>query len=189
MVKILGFTFGSLFMYVHYADAQGDAYHRPLSIFRDFEPVWIGYALFVLLLMICLQAAWTAYRAQSEGHTLAYLAATGLLGVVAATPSDDELHTMCAIFAMVGIFIYYSAILYAADSLFWLVMHLLSPSFLMMATRIESYGIWQKGMIAYFLIATIVHEGVLARELPTPVRPRPKKVKVAIGRRQAAYRK
>lgn len=186
MVKILGIVFAVLLICAHLADVQGDALQRPLSMFRDYEPVWIGYAMFVLLISIGLETVRTAFRAQSEGHAAMYLIATVLLTVVAATPSYDELHLHCAPLAMIVMFVYYAVLLYYGDSMFWLVMHLLTPSFMMMATRLDSYGIWQKGMILYFLAATIVHQGTLARQIPKRGKVRRTKIKVRVGRMRTA---
>lgn len=182
MVKIFGLVFGALLVCAQLADMQGDAYQRPLSMFRDYEPAWIGYALFGMLLAIGLETIRTAFRVQANFHAAMYLVATGMLAVVAATPSNDSLHTMCALAAMVMMFAYYAVLLYRADCMFWLVMHLLTPSVLMMASRLESYGIWQKGMILYFLAATIVHQSLLAQLLPKRKRGRPKQVRVLVGR-------
>ena len=94
MVKTLGLAFALLLAYTHMANVQGDAYHRPLSLFRDYSPAWIGYALFVVLLAIGLEIARTAYRVGAKFRAVVYLVATGLLGVVAATPSQGDLHTV-----------------------------------------------------------------------------------------------
>jgi hypothetical protein len=185
MVKILGLAFTALLVCAHFADVQGDAYLRPLSLFRDYEPAWIGYALFGVLLAIGLETIRTAIRVQAPLHAAVYLAATSLLAVVAATPSDDSLHTTCALTAMVVMFVYYATLLYRGDSLFWLVMHLLAPSILMMASKLESYGVWQKGMILYFLAATVVHQGLLAQWLPTRDPAPRKKVRIRVARRLA----
>ena len=117
MVKLLGIVFGVLLACAHAADLQGDAYHRPLSMFRDYEPAWIGYALFGVLLAMGLETARTALRVQAELHAAVYLTATGLLAVVAATPSPDELHLQCALAAMAMMFVYYAALLYRGDQL------------------------------------------------------------------------
>jgi hypothetical protein len=185
MVKILGATFAAMLVCAHFADVQGDAYHRPLSMFRDYEPAWIGYALFALLIAIGFETIRTACRLRADVHVVMYLVFTGLLIAVAATPSTDSLHTTCALVAMAIMFVYYAVLLYLADELFWLVMHLLMPSFLMMGSQLESYGIWQKGMILYFLIAVVVHQGALAQWLPKPARFKSTRYKIAIGRSRA----
>ena len=176
MVKLFGVTFAALLVCAHLADLQGDAYARPLSMFRDYDPAWIGYALFGLLIAIGLETARTAYRVRSELHTFMYVLMTALLAFVAATPSNGDWHLMCALAAMAIMFVYYACLLYNSDSLFWLVMHLLWPSFMLMARHFEGYGVWQKGMILYFLIATIVHQSVLGQWLPKRTRSQRKRV-------------
>jgi hypothetical protein len=175
MLKLFGITFVALLLCAHLADVRGDAYTRPLSMFRDYDPAWIGYALFGLLIAIGLETARTAFRLRSEIHTFMYLVLTGLLAFVAATPSTGEWHQICAIVAMAIMFVYYAVLLYYGDQLFWLMMHLLSPSFALMASHYESYGVFQKGMILYFLMATIVHQSVLAQWLPKRAYPRRKR--------------
>jgi hypothetical protein len=186
MVKLLGVVFAALLVCAHFADLQGDAYQRPLSMFRDFEPAWLGYALFGVLVTIGLETTRTAIRAQAALHAAVYLVATTLLVVVATTPSNDALHIECAFAAMGLLFVYYAALLYQADAMFWLLMHLLTPSVLMMASRLESYGIWQKGMILYFLIAIIAHQHGLAEELPPRRQRKHARTRVGVGRKRAA---
>ncbi len=155
-------------------------------MFRDYDPAWIGYALFGVLLAIGLETIRTAFRVQAELHAGAYMAATCLLGVVVATPSDRRLHSTCTAAAMAMMFVYYAVLLYHGDSLFWLVIHLLTPSVLLMASHFESYGVWQKGMILYFLAATIVHQDLLAQWLPKRQRTPVKRVRLKVAKRRAA---
>jgi len=189
MVKVLGILFALLLIYAHLVDAQGDAYLRPLSMFRDYEPAWIGYALFGALLLVGLETIRTAIRLRADVHAVVYIAATGLLAVVVATPSNDGLHTACAVLAMAMMFVYYAVLLYYGDSMFWLVMHLLMPSFFMMASKLESYGVWQKGMILYFLTAVVVHQSLLSQWLPNRLQLRSKKMRISVGRKRTAQQR
>src|SRR6266480_1785393 len=163
MVKILGIAFAVLFVCAHKADLRGDAYTRPLSCFRDCDPAWIGYAMFGLLIAIGLETARTAFRLRSELHTFMYLVMTAQLAFIAATPSWGAWHQTIAAVGMACLYVYYALLLYHGDQLFWLVIHLLMPSILLTGSHYESYGVWQKGMIIYFLFATIVHQGDLAQ--------------------------
>lgn len=179
MVKILATAFVALLVYAHAVDPLGEAYFRPLSTFRDFDPAWVGYALFGTLLGVGLGTARTAFRVQNEVQMAMSLLFTVLLAVVAATPSNDFYHLYCALILMASVTINLGVVLWSSDSIFWFVMHLLAPSILMWATRIESYGVWQKGLILYFLAATVAHESILAAGLPKRAK-RPRKVKVTI---------
>jgi hypothetical protein len=185
MVKILATAFIALFVYAHVADSQGDAYLRPLSTFRDYDPEWLGYALFGTLLAVGLGTARTAYRVQNEAQMAIYLLATVILAVVVATPSNDFWHWYCAMILMAGVVVNLGVVLWYSDSIFWFVMHLLAPTIIMWATRIESYGLWQKGLILYFLAATVTHEQLLSRWLPKRAKPRRKvKVTIRVARRR-----
>jgi hypothetical protein len=185
MVKILGVAFGLLFVCAHLADLRGDAYTRPLSCFRDCEPAWMGYAMFGLLIATGLETARTAFRLRSELHTFMYVVMTAQIAFIAATPSVGAWHQTFAGAGMLCIFVYYAVLLYSSDQLFWLLIHLFMPSILLIASHYESYGVWQKGMIIYFLLATIVHQGVLAQWLPKRVAPK-RTAWFTIGKKRAA---
>jgi hypothetical protein len=179
MVKILATAFVVLLLYAHVVDPLGEAYFRPLSTFRDFDPAWLGYALFGTLLAVGAGTARTAFRVQNEVQMAMYLLFTVLLGIVVATPSNDFYHVYCALILMAAVTINLGVVLWYNDSIFWFAMHLLAPSILMWATQIESYGVWQKALILYFVAATVAHDGILSAGLPKRAK-RPRKVKVTI---------
>jgi len=84
-----------------------------------------------------------------------------LLVLVAATPSFGVGHGLCALLLLLLLFSYYALLLYRAQSV-WLVPHLSTPAVLALATRLHSYGLWQKSIIAYFVFAAVVHHHLLA---------------------------
>jgi hypothetical protein len=180
MVKVLATAFVALLVYAHAVDPQGEAYFRPLSTFRDFGPAWIGYALFGMLLAVGAGTARTAFRVQNEAQMAVYMLLTAMLAFVLATPSNDFYHIYMSLLLMAAMIISVGVVLWYNDSVFWFVMHLLAPTILMWGTRLESFGVWQKGLILYFLAATIAHEGILARGLPKRGKRQMRKVKVTI---------
>jgi len=83
-----------------------------------------------------------------------------------------------------------AVLLYLSDCLFWLTIQLATPTMLMMGSRLESYGVWQKGMVLYFLAATVVHQSLLAQWLPMRRSGQRPRIHVAVGRdRQAMLRR
>ena len=126
----------------------------------------------------------TAYRLQCDLHAAIYSISTTLLAVVATTPSYSELHMFCALVVMGLMFLYFAVLLYASDQWFWLTIHLTTPSMAMMATGLESYGIWQKAIIVYILLGTVIHQGVLARWLPRRIRMSRRKSRIVVQERQ-----
>ena len=135
-------------------------------MFRDCQPRWIGYALFAVLIGIGAETTRTAWRLHCQVSTLLYVCFTGLLVLIASTPSNDSIHLYCTGMVLIAMFVYLASLLYQCDSFFWLMIHLLMPSVMLMAARAGSGGIWEKGMIIYFVGATLVHQHVLAQWLP-----------------------
>lgn len=166
MVKLLGIMFFVLLVGAHLADLQGNALDRPLSMFRDCQPQWIGYALFAVLIGIGAETTRTAWRLNCQVATLLYACFTGLLMLIAGTPSNDSIHLFGTGVVLLAMFVYFASLLYQCDSFFCLMIHLLMPSVMLMAARAGSGGIWEKSMIIYFMVATLVHQHVLARWLP-----------------------
>lgn len=186
MTKVVGLSFVTLLAWAHWADPRGDVWSRPLSLFRDCEPEWIGYALFGLLMLLGLTAARTAWRAGSPGEAFVYLLATMILALVAATPSFDADHLFCSLLLLAVMFLFFAVRLYAGDVFVGMLMHLQVPTGVMFALGGYGYGAWQKGMILYLVAALLLHEEILAAGLRRPRRRGGKRVRVVVGRRRAA---
>jgi hypothetical protein len=186
MVKIVAAVFVALLIHAHSIDPSGDAWLRPLSAFRDSDAAWIGYALFGTLIALGLAMARTAYRVQNAAQLGIYLVQSAILFAVAVTPSNHIWHLELSVLLMATVVINLAFILWYDDSIFWFLMHMLMPTFLMWGTHLESYGVWQKGMILYFVAATVVHDHQLGQWLPKRGKRRTAKVKktvIRVGRR------
>lgn len=162
VAKLLGFLFVTLLLIVHFFDLQENLDDRPLSTLRDYDPKWIGYLLFALLVGIGSEAAITARRAKAWHHMGTYVAMNGLLTLVVFTPSWSGFHDVCA-FGLLGLlYTYYFLILYVNDRFFLCWLHVFSPILLFMDAGFSSFGAWQKEVIVYFVVAVIIHEQSLA---------------------------
>lgn len=165
MLKGYWLVFVLLLVYAHQVDVEGGAYHRPLSEFRDSHPEWVGYAMFSVLLLFGLQTVATALRADFATDGLHYFSVTALLSIVAITRSDGGLHNLCAALAMVIMYFYLATLLYDKGLYSLSAMHMVVPIAILIATRAQSYGIWQKVIIVYFLTATVVQNEFWLREI------------------------
>lgn len=183
MARVIGSLFIALLVGAHWLDPTGRAYRLPLSMFRDELPAWIGYTLFGLLLSLGLATARTAWRVRCYFDAAVYLMVTALLAVVANTPSLDDWHLVCALGAMSLQFAFFALRLHWAGELGWLLTHLAVPTLLVFITRLDSYGIWQKGMIVYFVLAILAHEAMLAEWLPRAKKRRGLRRTIRIGRK------
>jgi hypothetical protein len=128
-----------------------DAVDRPLSLFREHRPV-IGYTLFGLLALVGGLHLRTYYRLDRGRDLFAPAVALILLAVIALTPSPDTGHSVAAFVLLGFVFGWYALRLYRVDSP-WLLLHIAVPLLVLIATQASSYGVWQKLIVAYFLLA------------------------------------
>lgn len=128
-----------------------DAVDRPLSLFREKSPV-VGYTLFGLLALIGGLHLRTYYRLGLDRQLFAPVCSLLLLAVVAVTPSPDGLHTLAALVLLGFVFGWYAFRLYRVASP-WLFVHLAVPVLALVLTAAQSYGLWQKTVVVYFILA------------------------------------
>lgn len=161
-MKPLAAAFAVLLAVAH-AGGGDEQYARPLSLFRDADPPVVGYTLFGLLAAVGAWYAVTLARCRLPAHTATTGAAVVLLAAVAATPSFGADHFVYSMLLLGLLFLYFAVLLFSAKS-FWLFAHLAVPTALVMATKVHSYGAWQKGIIVYFVAAVAVHHHLLTRQ-------------------------
>lgn len=183
MSKIFGISFVTLLIAIHYGEAvDGDVYSRPLSMFRDVEPQWVGNLLFGLLLCLGFSAVRTALRVKSELDAVFYGLTTLSMGYIACTPSYTAGHNLCA-FATMGImYCYFLIRLFATESFLVWWAHMAAPMLILWLTKAGSYGIWQKSVIVYFVVVIVVHEHIMASWILSASPP--KRAKRQSGRRK-----
>ncbi|MBL9165822.1 MAG: hypothetical protein JNL18_24070 [Planctomycetaceae bacterium] len=140
----------------HLADQRGDAYTRPMSLFRDVEPAWVGYAMFGLLIALGMETARSAARLRYWSQAGVNVLIATALAVTALTPSFDSLHVLGANVAMITLLVNTTWLLFQHEQWFWLVIHITTPATLAMGALANGYGVWQKGMILYFLATTAI---------------------------------
>jgi hypothetical protein len=162
-VKLASFLFLCLLLRAHALDESNNPLGRPLSMFRDGPQAWLGYALFAALLLVGLLYTAALVRRRREGEAAISGLAVLLLLIVAATPSAGAFHGLCSFLLLLLLFGHYAWLLYRLGGP-WVFAHLAVPVSLMLGTQFHSYGLWQKGLVLYFLTAVVVHDHVLKRE-------------------------
>jgi hypothetical protein len=161
-MKLTSLAFFVLLLFAHGVGDGDRLVPQPLSMLRDGPQGWVGFALFGLLLLVGLLYTAALARSRREAEAaLSGLAALILL-MVAVTPSGGSFHFQCSLALLLLLFAFFALLLYRAES-FWLTAHLLVPAALALATGLQSYGLWQKAMIAYFVAVTVFHHHGLIR--------------------------
>jgi hypothetical protein len=163
-MKAAAIAFFAALLWAHGLDDIDLLLERPLSQFRDGHHRWLGYGLFALLLLMGVQ--YTIALARSRMEPEAFISGLGvaLLLIVAATDSSGAFHLFTSILLLLLLFSFFASLLRRAGSLY-LLPHLTVPVILVLATRFHSYGLWQKSLIAYFVLAAVFHVHVLERNL------------------------
>lgn len=161
-MRLASLAFLAVLVSAHLAGDPAEALGLPLSMFRDHVYRPFGYRLFALLLVIAGLMLRTLHRAGLGGHACLLGVVAFFLVLVAVTPSADGLHLLCSFMVLALLFGYYAAVLRGVGRV-WLWAHLAVPVLLVLGTRCHSYGLWQKSLIVYFLLAVNVQHHLLTR--------------------------
>jgi hypothetical protein len=161
-MKLTALSFLVLLFCAHGASDAESPLEQPLSLFRDGEQGLLGHALFALLLLMSVFQLQVLYRARREGDLCVLSLAAFLLVFVAFTPSKNSFHILCS-FVLLGLLYGFYALLLAHARSLWLVPHTVIPFVWMLATSCHSFGLWQKGLIVYFVLAASLHHHLLSR--------------------------
>jgi hypothetical protein len=162
-MKLASLAFFMLLVWAHQVGDSDRLLGQPLSMFRDGPRADLGYGLFALLLLIALLYTVALVRSGREAEAVLSGPAFPLLLAVAATPSEGSFHLFCSVLLLLLVFGYYALVLFRAGTL-CLFIHLAVPVALALATCFHSYGIWQKAIVAYFVLAAVLHDHILGRE-------------------------
>jgi hypothetical protein len=161
-MKLTTLALGIVLLIAHGVGDLSDRLSLPLSVLRDGPAAALGYIIFVLLLVIAGLMITAAIRAGRGGQACLFSLAGFLLFLVSVTPSEDAFHIFCAFVLLAVLYSYYAAVLHwMGTSLFWV--HLAVPILLVVFANLHSYGLWQKCLISYFVIAINIHHHLLPR--------------------------
>lgn len=187
MMKLTSLAFVLLLLAAHVSGDSAELIGQPLSMFRDGDQGWLGYLLFAVLLLICGLYVTALARAERLDEMAAAGLAAFLLAVVAATPSAGLFHIICSLLLLGLLLGYFALLLHRAEGPLLAAAHLAVPVALVGATGLHSYGLWQKAVITYIVVATAVHHHLLCS---LPARPRShvrRASAVELGRRHRVF--
>ncbi len=162
-MKLASLLFLVLLVYAHQVSDLYRPLEQPLSDFREGKFGLLGYALFCSIALICVLYTFGLNRFEEPGEATNPIGFGVLLLIVAATPCGWALHKASAIVLLASIYLYFSVELYRSGRPLLMLIHLSVPIVLAVVTRFQSYGLWQKALIVYFVVAATVHHDLVKR--------------------------
>ncbi len=166
-MKLATLLFFVLLVYAHQVCGLSTSLEQPLSAFREGEFGALGYALFCAIGLIGVLCTFSLNRFGEPGQASNTMGFCVLLVIVAATPNGWSLHDASAIVLLVSIYAYFAMLLYRTNRRLMLL-HLSVPLLLAVVSGFQSYGLWQKMLISYFVVAAMVHHHMLTRGAQAP---------------------
>ena len=161
-MKLASLVFFALLIFVHQVCGP-EALAWPLSAFREGESAPLGYALFAAIALVTAVYSVDLKRFQDPIETVDTIGFGVLLLFVAVSPNRWLFHRVSA-FTLLGCAYVFFAI-HLRNSRPAMLVHLCAPIALAIVTGFQSYGIWQKALISYFVIAGTIHHHVVTREV------------------------
>jgi hypothetical protein len=160
-MKIACAVFFGVLVYAHVLSPE--SIDLPLCLLRDGTMSQLGYALFAALGVVGLVYIGELVRYGQPAEAVLGAFVFAMMLAVAATPSWGLGHSFFAAVTLATLFAYFALLLKRSESP-WRLVHFAAPLVLLAATRFESYGLWQKALIAYFVAAAAVHHHFVRRQ-------------------------
>ncbi len=164
-MKLASLFFFGVLTYAHQECGPSGALDWPLSAFREGECAPLGYALFGAIGLVTAVYSVDLRRFRDPIETADTIGFLVLLLMVAVSPNRWMLHRATA-FSLLGCSYVFLAIQLRSNRPLMLS-HLCAPILLAVVTGFESYGIWQKALISYFVVVATIHHHVMTQRQAT----------------------
>jgi hypothetical protein len=168
-MKLAALAFFALLFHVHQVCSPEEALYWPLSAFREGECAPLGYALFGAIGLVTALYSIDLKRFKDPIEAIDTIGFGVLLLFVAVSPNRWMFHRASA-FTLLGCAYLFFAIHLRSNRPLMLI-HLCAPIAIAVATGFQSYGIWQKALISYFVVAGTVHHHVATRDMRASAAP------------------
>ena len=162
-MKLASLLFFALLIFVHQVCSPHEALDWPLSAFREGECEPLGYSLFAAIGLVTAVYSMDLKRFRDPIEAIDTIGFGVLLLFVAVSPNRWMFHRASA-FTLLGCAYVFFAMQFRNNRPLML-MHLCAPMLLAVVTGFESYGIWQKALISYFVVVGTIHHHVATRDL------------------------
>jgi hypothetical protein len=173
-LKTMVGIFLGLLVLVHCGSSE-ELLDLPLSMLRESDRALLAYSLFAVLLLIGVIMIRAALALGNGTEVGIYSAAAVGLAVTALTPTFSPLHGLSTTLVL-GVMCARFAMLLVLDEGRRLRMYSVFAAVPLFVASFHSYGLGQKGMITYFVLAMAVrhhdlwqaHDMQIARRKPRP---------------------
>jgi hypothetical protein len=162
-MKLAALMFFALLVHVHQVCSPYEAIDWPLSAFREGDCEPFGYALFGAIALVTAVYSVDLKRFEDPIETVDTIGFGVLLLWVALSPNRWMFHRASAFTLLGGAYVFFALQLRHNRPLMFL--HLSAPLALAVVTRFQSYGIWQKALIGYFVVVATIHHHVATRDM------------------------
>jgi hypothetical protein len=162
-MKLAALVFFALLFHVHQVCSPYEALDWPLSAFREGECQALGYALFGAIALVTAVYSVDLKRFTDPIEAVDTIGFGVLLLFVAVSPNRWLFHRVSA-FTLLGCAFLFFAI-HIRNNRPVLLIHLCAPIALGVVTGFQTYGLWQKALISYFVVAGTIHHHVATREM------------------------
>jgi hypothetical protein len=160
-MKLASLLFFALLIYVHQACSPYEALHWPLSAFRESGCGLLGYELFGAIAVVTAVYSVDLKRFRDPIEAIDTIGFGVLLLFVAVSPNRWMFHRASAFTLLACAYIFFAMPFRHNRRL--MLMHLCAPIVLAVVTGFESYGIWQRALISYFIVVGTIHHHVTTR--------------------------
>lgn len=160
-MKLASLAFFMLLFHVHQVCSPYEALDWPLSAFREGQCEPLGYGLFGAIALVTAVYSVDLKRFKDPIEAVDTIGFGVLLLFVALSPNRWLFHRVSA-FTLLGCAYVFFAI-HLRNNRPLMLIHLCAPVALAVVTGFQSYGIWQKTLISYFIVAGTIHHHVATR--------------------------
>jgi hypothetical protein len=160
-MKLAALMFFALLFHVHQVCSPYEALDWPLSAFREGECEALGYALFGAIALVTAIYSVALKRFREPIEAIDTIGFGVLLLFVAVSPNRWLFHRVSAFTPLGCAYVFFA--IHLRNNRPLMLMHLCAPIALAVVTGFQSYGLWQKALISYFIVAGTIHHHAATR--------------------------
>ena len=162
-MKLAALVFFALLFHVHQVSSPYEALDWPLSAFREGECEPFGYALFGAIALVTAVYSVDLKRFKEPIEAIDTIGFGVLLLFVTLSPNRWLFHRVSAFTLLGGAYVFFA--IHLRNNRPVMFIHLCAPIALAFVTGFQSYGIWQKALISYFVVAGTIHHHFAMRDI------------------------